>query len=349
MEAPVADAKTVSVLLIFENKESAAIIADVLQGVPSRRFTVTSITPDQVESFLQEGEASVDVAVVDVSPPAEPGLAVVSSVNRLVPSLPIVTWSDNGEDDLDDEALSRGAQDHLIGSDTSSDGMVRALLRAIQRTRMEKATVTASVSSVHMAAVDLLNRLSLGIIMVDRDARVRLVNRRAELLLEERDGLSVDRSGVIRANTAEQTKILHDLIRACAQEGIMEDRDRNYGIALNRPSEKPPLSVLTAPVGAQKPGAVLFVSDPEQPLEIRPGILVSLYALTPAEERLVFGLVAGKQIEDLSDELGTSAHTLRSRQLRITLFHGHGLPSQRVQGRSRQSTSYHDHPADFYC
>ena len=69
---------------------------------------------------------------------------------------------------------------------------------------------------------------------------------------------------------------------------------------------------MTAPVGAQKPGAVLFVSDPEQPLEIRPGILVSLYALTPAEERLVFGLVAGKQIEDLSDELGTSAHTLRS-------------------------------------
>ncbi len=308
------DADTVSVLLIFRNAESAAMISEILLGAPSRHFVVRTIFPEEAVSVIQDVTV-LDVVVVDVSPPAEPGLEIVSVISKAKPLLPIVTWSDNGEDDLDDEALKRGAQDHMIGADTSSDGLIRGLLRAIQRTRLEDAKVATSSSSLHLAAVDLLDRLPIGVIMTDRDGHVRLVNRRAELLLAERDGLSVDRANIIRANTIEQTRVLHDLIRVCAYESKPDDdynNDRNYGISINRPSGKPSLSVLTAPVGAQRPGSVLFVSDPEQPLTISSGVLSSLYGLTPAEARLVLGLVAGRQVEDLSEEVGTSVHTLRT-------------------------------------
>jgi hypothetical protein len=49
------------------------------------------------------------------------------------------------------------------------------------------------------------------------------------------------------------------------------------------------------------------------------------------------------------DQITFTCHRFRCKQLRITLLRGHGLPFQWVQGRSRQSTSYHDHSTAFYC
>ena len=318
MELSGGDTKVIGVVLVFQNNESAGAVSEVLQGVPSRRFSVRVVAPEEAVSAVSTDDA-VDVVVVDVSPPVERGLNVVSSLKSANPGLPVVTWSDAGEDDLDDETLRRGAQEHMIGADISSESLVRGLLRAIQRSRLEGASADApsSLSSVQMAAVGLLDRLSMGIIMADRDGRVRLVNRVARRLIEEKDGLNIDRAGIIRANTADQTHALHDLIRMCAGENAPElernmDADGNLGISLNRPSGKPPFSLLAAPVGAQRPGAVLFVTDPDQPLAIAPETLVSLYGLTLAESRLVLGLVAGKQIENMSEELGTSIHTLRT-------------------------------------
>lgn len=314
MELSSVDTKALTVVLVFQDNERAEVVSEMLQEVPSCRFYVRILSPDEAVSDARANRG-IDVAVVDLSPSRACGLDVVSSLKSTCPWLPVVTWSDS-EDDLDDETLRRGAQEHMIRADVSPESLKRGLLRAIQRSRLEESRGEALPvrSSVQMAAVGLLDRLSMGIIMTERDGRVRLVNELARGVVEAKDGLIIDRAGIIRANSIDQTHALHAMIRLCTDgaPGESVPVDGTLGISLSRPSGKPPLLLLAAPVGKQYSGVVLFVTDPDQPLVIMPETLVSLYGLSLAESRLVLGLVAGKQIETVSEESGTSIHTLRT-------------------------------------
>jgi len=59
-------------------------------------------------------------------------------------------------------------------------------------------------------------------------------------------------------------------------------------------------------------GAVVFIADPDRPVGIHPEVLARLYDLTPAEAILAEGLANGRDLNNLSGELGVSRNTLRS-------------------------------------
>ncbi len=88
-------------------------------------------------------------------------------------------------------------------------------------------------------------------------------------------------------------------------------------MSVTRELKDTPLTVMVAPIGTgiAGKGAVLFVSDPSEPVELSIEAICGLYGLTPAEGRLALGLTNGYKLDDLAEEWSVSMHTVRS-QLR---------------------------------
>src|SRR2546426_12366150 len=70
--------------------------------------------------------------------------------------------------------------------------LLRLLMPHLQRAVQLHQRITSLELQKH-AASDALNGWSLGVILLDAQGRILLVNRSAEAILNERDGLSVDR------------------------------------------------------------------------------------------------------------------------------------------------------------
>lgn len=66
------------------------------------------------------------------------------------------------------------------------------------------------------------------------------------------------------------------------------------------------------PESLGEPVIALFISSPDQPIETSTDLLQELFKLTPAEAKLAVLLTNGFTIENISAELGISAHTVRA-------------------------------------
>ncbi len=173
------------------------------------------------------------------------------------------------------------------------------------------------------AGADALDRLPMGVILVDRGGRVVAINRAAQAIVARNDGLaSVDR-GLVAATQAE-TAALRRLIAQATQTSQGRGLHPGGALALSRPSMLRPLSVLVAPLGRKaagandldlgrmRPAAVVFVSDPEARQETPAALLARLYGLTPAEARLAEALAGGGPLTAAAERLGIGRETARS-------------------------------------
>ena len=168
------------------------------------------------------------------------------------------------------------------------------------------------------AALDALDRLPVGVVLVDGQGRVITMNVAAEEITLMADGLGIT-SGVLRAATSHETAALAGLIASAAATGSGQGIEPGGAMAVSRPSMLRPLSVLVTPVrgekfqmGAMRPDAIVFVSDPEAEDETPEQVMARIYGLTPAEARLAAMLMQGHGLEWSADELDVSINTART-------------------------------------
>jgi len=173
----------------------------------------------------------------------------------------------------------------------------------------------------HLAAA--LERMPFGVIVVNEQAEALAMNAYAASLLSAGDGLRLSDHRLVASSTRDTTA-LHELIRNAMAEGGGGPRRRDGAMTISRAIMGRPISLLvTAPESPPgRPGAaetaesrsaaVIYLSDPERRIALRSSVLARLYDLTPAEIRLVEGLVNGKDLSELSAETGVSRNTLRS-------------------------------------
>ena len=105
------------------------------------------------------------------------------------------------------------------------------------------------------------------------------------------------------------------------------DIDTNVGgaLVLQRPSMRKGYSVLVTPVrggnnfdvGKRKPGAFVFISDPEQNHKPPTEVLCNLYGLTPAEARIAAEIVNGRNVSEISETFAISPNTIKSQLKQI--------------------------------
>ena len=164
-----------------------------------------------------------------------------------------------------------------------------------------------------------LDMLSTGVIFLGDKGEVVLMNRSADELLRRKGGLRLEHRKLITSLCSESAA-LQSMIAAAAQTGSGKGLSAGGTLLITREQGRP-LSVAVAPLPTiitaleKKPAAVLFISDPDQNLELPVGLLQRCYGLTAAEARLAILLVEGRALNEAAAICGVTRNTAKS-QLR---------------------------------
>jgi DNA-binding CsgD family transcriptional regulator/PAS domain-containing protein len=165
---------------------------------------------------------------------------------------------------------------------------------------------------------ELINRLPIGVILVDDSGCVMQLNRTADAILCEADGLTITR-GHLAAETAGEAARLRRLIGEAGRTSRGIGAQPGGVMPLSRPSAKRPLAVLVAPLRSEggpfetrQARAVVFVSDPERKPHIPAELLARLYRLTPRQAMLMQRLAEGDNLDGAANALGITRNTART-------------------------------------
>lgn len=185
------------------------------------------------------------------------------------------------------------------------------------RTSIDRLPVCESDVTGAAAALD---QLTLGIALLDNGGRVRYVNRIAEAIIAEADGLSV-RGGTCVAARSDDAAMLRAAI-----DRVLTLKE-GASVFLTRPSGKRALALLIAPVEASRrvssPLAVLVViTDPERGCVPPKERLMQAYGLTPAEAALVRCLLQGHDVAATAEQLRITLETARTHLRRVLVKTG---------------------------
>ncbi len=187
-----------------------------------------------------------------------------------------------------------------------------------------------------MAAQSTLDFLPIGVLVVNNVGRVLQTNRHARAVIELRDGLSVDRTGLCAA-VPKETGRLRRIIAQVAAAGRQAARTPVGVMRIDRPSLAAPWLTMVLPVdgGAKVDGiaqlAAVFVSDGETQPDIPGEVLERLFDLTPAEARLLVALVRGQSLDEAAQAFTLSKNTLRNQLNQIFRKTGTAKQSELVR------------------
>jgi DNA-binding CsgD family transcriptional regulator len=213
-------------------------------------------------------------------------------------------------------SLYRGARsDEFRASDLGTlDFLIPHIQRAF-KVHFQFAELKARNEGIETA----LNMLTTGLIFLGATGEVVLMNSRAEWVLNLKDGLLLTTGKLTAAVYAESVRF-QAMIRAAAQTGSGKGFSAGGTILISRKKGRP-LSITAAPLRefspglSQRPAAVLFVSDPDQNVELPVDLLRRCYRLTPAETRLAVVLLEGHSLKEAADS-GRVTHNTAKSQLK---------------------------------
>jgi DNA-binding CsgD family transcriptional regulator len=214
--------------------------------------------------------------------------------------------------------LSRrhGAGDYTPRERQLMKHLVRHLQRALQ---MQRQFFDAELRQD--ALLRGLDRLKIGVVLAAYDGRVLFANGVVDDIFRRDHALRLQYQhikAVSPALDAELQRCIHEAARTGAKKG------HDAGGILSLPCRGGGrVSILVCPfpidaasiIGPTVPTALIFISAPEPSTPVRESDLGRLYGLTPAESKLVAGLLDGMSLGDYAQARGVSLTTAKT-QLR---------------------------------
>jgi DNA-binding CsgD family transcriptional regulator len=190
------------------------------------------------------------------------------------------------------------------------------------------------------AAREVLDRVPIGVILLDRDCRVAAVNDVAEGIVQQADGFVITdgRPHLTAAGRVVPKRVRHNGGREALPEGaadcdfqkllsraVMSELAEGDGaFFVERPSQGRAFTgVVTslhpnARIGFARDARVaVYLSDPDAQNYGLRDLVASFYDLTIAEAELAALLSAGHSIEEVSEIRGVTLHTARSQLKRV--------------------------------
>jgi DNA-binding CsgD family transcriptional regulator len=176
-----------------------------------------------------------------------------------------------------------------------------------------------NIDTQRTAALDIIDRLATGVILLDFKLRAVFMNRIAEEIAIERDGVIVDR-GELLASTPALTNALRQTAAAAAAvtRGVgIEVIDERLQIP--RRSGRQPLQIVVMPLrhdneytgNVDRAAVAVFVVDPERATKASESLLRHLYQLTPIEVRVALALAGGCTTQEIAVSLKLTASATR--------------------------------------
>ncbi len=201
--------------------------------------------------------------------------------------------------DSDDIALCDLLAPHLVASSVLFDCFSR-----LRRKRV--------------ALSEVVDRFSLGILLLDAEGRLLIANLAARRILEADDGLSL-RDGLLRLDGAQADSELRQIL-----QDAIGWRERGSGSAgaelwVARPSGKRSYLANIVPINAAEPNsalgddvAVVLLTVPDADQSVAADRIRRLYKLTGAEAELIRLMAEGFTLEEISRERGVTISTTRT-------------------------------------
>lgn len=178
----------------------------------------------------------------------------------------------------------------------------------------------AGRSRLEAAAVEALDRLDTGVLVVDASCRIVHASAMARSLLSENAELAV-----VRGRFGLRPPALHDRLRTLvgAAMDVASGRMAQAATALSVPRahrmplalEVAPLGPSACPLGEQQPFCLILIRDPQAPVAV--ARLRDLFGLTPTEGLVAAALAQGRPLEDIAAGLGIGMATVRSHLKRL--------------------------------
>lgn len=179
-----------------------------------------------------------------------------------------------------------------------------------------------------------LSKVMLGIIIVDRDNRIRYCNDLATRLLESHPALVQTQQG-FRAYYQEDDQKLQEMLLRLREIPDQKAWPQDQAIGLRHPDQSHPLTVIGIPChkaphsgfGPTEPGQVaLYLSDPGAPFNASEEQLIHTFGLSRKEAGIAIALTNGLDLKEISTQKGVSLATIRT-QLK-GIFHKLGVNKQ---------------------
>jgi len=164
-----------------------------------------------------------------------------------------------------------------------------------------------------------LDHLAIGVILLDREARILFANAAARSLDGEGGPLRLRHKKVTHVLPL-QSRRLDDLVQSALRATPMA------AISVPRPDNGQALTVVASSVRGQDvdrfanahqkgAAALLFIFDPANKAGIPGTWLMDAYGLTPAEARVALAVASGLSVPETASRLGLSPNTIKT-QLR---------------------------------
>ncbi len=173
----------------------------------------------------------------------------------------------------------------------------------------------------------VLERLDVGVVLLDAAGRPSFINARAERIVARGDGLRADQNGVTASFLADGRALQAAITTTAGAADGARTGDAARGPAagtearrvyLSRPSGLASLVVTVIPLGKladdgrpDAPCTALFIVDPEAPLRIDTQGLGMAYGLTPREASIAALLSRGADLTQAASTLGIGTSSAR--------------------------------------
>jgi DNA-binding CsgD family transcriptional regulator/PAS domain-containing protein len=167
----------------------------------------------------------------------------------------------------------------------------------------------------------VLDRLSAGVILIDRSAKITFANKAAELLSSEAGPLRLRKAGVAVVSPR-LTRRLDELVQSAlrgvpaATMGIPHPEDGRL-ITLFVSSVRGRDIDRFASLDMRDAAAMIFVIDPLGPVKVPPTWLMDAYRLTLAEARVALLAASGQSAIEIGAQLNISPNTAKTHLRRV--------------------------------
>jgi DNA-binding CsgD family transcriptional regulator/PAS domain-containing protein len=167
-------------------------------------------------------------------------------------------------------------------------------------------------------AINILDKLRDGIVLVTADGVVTYCNKAAETLFRDRSaGLSIVQSRVVCHRTGDAGLLRRSIAAAAGLDG---NGPRTGGaVSIERDGHLWPLTVYCLPITQrqrcgleQQPAVLLLLTDTARSIELSPSTLGQLFHLTSAEARLALHLARGQTLAGAAETMGVARSTVAS-------------------------------------
>jgi DNA-binding CsgD family transcriptional regulator len=186
------------------------------------------------------------------------------------------------------------------------------------------------------AALNALENLAIGILLLDDQGHATFVNQHACAIINQSDGLFLKSSFLNALNEQENanlSKLITNAARTSSQKGLHPGGQ----LLISRSSKKSPYGVIVSPIkrevfasGAQSSAVLIFIKDPDTDVPILEKNLQKLYGLSKSEVKLVRLLLKANDLRDAADKLGITYNTAHTQMANIFVKTGTSRQSELI-------------------